>query len=278
MARRYSEDVKSFIAGNVEGRTAKELAEMVNSRFGLDFTESRMQAYKSNHKLKSGLPKGTAKGSGSSVFQKPVTDYIHANYHGCGSKEMSQRLNAKFGTNYTSKQLKGFYGNHGLDSGLSGRFEPGHVPVNKGKKGLCAPGCEKTQFRRGNLPGNTKPIGYERVTKDGYIEVKIAMRPSSKDCNDNFVAKHRLVWERKNGPIPEGHKIAFLDGDKTNCDIENLALITAAESLELTRCNLRSKERSLTATGIQIVRVKTAAREAAKKIKAHKRERVKNAE
>lgn len=60
---------------------------------------------------------------------------------------------------------------------------------------------------KGNLPHNTKPIGYERISKDGYVEVKVKMRPSSPYCNDNFIPKHRLLWEAENGPVPKGHKL-----------------------------------------------------------------------
>lgn len=33
--------------------------------------------------------------------------------------------------------------------------------------------------------------------------------------------------------MPPGHKIRFLDGDKRNCDIDNLALISIALNLHL---------------------------------------------
>lgn len=37
--------------------------------------------------------------------------------------------------------------------------------------------------------------------------------------------KQFIVWEEAHGPIPEKHAIVFLDGDTTNCDLENLACI-----------------------------------------------------
>lgn len=38
--------------------------------------------------------------------------------------------------------------------------------------------------------------------------------------------KHQLIWEKYNGPIPEGMVITFLDGNKQNFDINNLMAIT----------------------------------------------------
>lgn len=259
MARRYPPEVKAFIAENVSGRTSKELVELVNARFNLGFTAGSMKSYKTNNGLKSGTPCGMPKGHASSVFPKPVVDYIYANYQGCGNKEMAQRLNAEFGASYTTKQLNAFYKNHQLNSGLTGRFEEGHVPANKGKKGWCAPGCEKTQFKKGSVPVNKTEIGTVRLRCDGYLWEKYG-----EGCHD-WKPKHQLVWERERGTVPAGHVITFRDCDKTNCDISNLALITMAESLELTRSGLRSQDPDMTDTGILISRVKTTARKASKK-------------
>lgn len=59
---------------------------------------------------------------------------------------------------------------------VASRFQPGNVPFNKGKK-LSAElyaKAQPTMFRKGNVPWNHKEIGAERVTVDGYIEVKVA--------------------------------------------------------------------------------------------------------
>lgn len=175
-------------------------------------------------------------------------------------KEIVAAYNEKFSEPITVSRVKGYMANHKINNGLTGRFKKGHVPVNKGTHPPTVGRMAETQFKHGHLPHNTKPIGYERITKDGYIEVKIAMRPSRKDCNDNFILKHRLVWEQANGPIPKGYIVAFKDGDKTNCDIGNLALITMAENVTMMRRNLRSDNPELTETGILLARAEVTAR------------------
>lgn len=67
MARRYPREVHEFIAANVVGRTTRELVSLVNARFNLDFTESAMKSYKTNHHLKSGTPCGFPVGHTTSV-------------------------------------------------------------------------------------------------------------------------------------------------------------------------------------------------------------------
>jgi len=260
MARRFPKEVHAFIAANVAGRATADLVALVNSHFGEPlFSESSMKSYKTNHKLRSGTPRGKIAGAPSKAFPAHVVAYITENYIGCGPTEMTDRLNAEFGTSYTASQLKGFYGNHHLNSGVTGYFPKGHTPPNKGKKGICPAGCEKGWYPKGNLPGNTKPIGYERVSKDGYVEVKVKMRPSRPDCNDNFVAKHRLIWEQLHGPIPDDCVVIFKDGDKQNFAPNNLALVTKAQRLQMTRRGLFSSDPEVTEAGMMIAKVQTTA-------------------
>lgn len=270
MARRYPKEFHDFVRENVEGRTTADLTALVNERFKLGVTESMMKAYKTNHHLKSGTPTGRLPGTYTKAFPKLIYDYIMANYKGVGHKEMADKLNQEFGTDYTATRIKSFYGNHHLDSGLTGQMEPGHVPFNKGLKGWSAPGTERTRFQKGNLPWTTKPIGYERISKDGYVEVKVRMRPSRPDRNDNFVAKHRLIWIQHHGPIPDGCVVIFKDGDKRNFDPDNLALVTMAERLEMARKGLFSKDPELTEAGIMVAKVMTTASKRKKDLRKRK--------
>lgn len=133
-------------------------------------------------------------------------------------REIAATFTEKFGWEISIGQVNAYIGNHHLNTGRTGRFQKGQVPPNKGKKGVCAAGCEKTWFPKGNIPKNYRPIGSERISKDGYIEVKVA------DPN-KWKLKHRIVWEKVNGPIPKGYIIIFRDNDKTNTDIDNLLMI-----------------------------------------------------
>lgn len=107
------------------------------------------------------------------------------------------------------------------------RFRKGATPANKGKKmsselyAKCAP----TMFKKGRPSLNRRPVGSERVNVDGYIEMKI-QEPNK------WALKHRFVWEHFHGPIPEGHNIQFKDGNKENCSLDNLYLISRADQLK----------------------------------------------
>ena len=98
---------------------------------------------------------------------------------------------------------------------------------NKGKKmspelyARCAP----TMFKKGRPSLNRKPVGSERVNIYGYIEVKVA-EPN------RWMLKHRLAWEQANGPIPPGHNVQFRNGNKLDCRLDNLYLITKRDQLK----------------------------------------------
>ena len=68
------------------------------------------------------------------------------------------------------------------------------------------------------------------MTKDGYIVVQVAEPNKHTGYHNSYQLKHRWIWEQANGPIPENHIISFKNGDKTDCRIDNLELITMAEN------------------------------------------------
>ncbi|MGV0921877.1 HNH endonuclease signature motif containing protein [Empedobacter falsenii] len=121
--------------------------------------------------------------------------------------------------------------NHG---GRKYQFKKGGVPINKGLKQKDFMSEEsiqksiKTRFKKGQVPLNKKPLGSERITKDGYIEIKVFENNYPKS---NYVLKHRLEWEKYNPKIKRNEIIIFKDGDKTNCSIENLTIMLKSDNM-----------------------------------------------
>lgn len=109
------------------------------------------------------------------------------------------------------------------------RFQKGLVPANKGlKRPGWAPGrMAETQFKKGQKPQTWKPIGSERYSKDGYLQIKVT---DTGYPPRDWVAVHNLLWIEKHGLIPPGHAaVAFKDGDKAHIVDDNLELISRAE-------------------------------------------------
>src|SRR5690606_29239777 len=112
--------------------------------------------------------------------------------------------------------------------GVNTRLKPGQEPPNKGKKQhefMSAEGIERSKagrFKKGNLPHNTKYDGAERISKEGYIEIRVSL--------GKYRLKHLVIWEAANGPLPDGYCLWFKDQDKKNITLDNLELITRAEN------------------------------------------------
>ena len=185
-------------------------------------------------------------------YTDEMKQFILDNYKGRYNQELADLFNQKFNTNVTSRTIKYYKANNKLNSGLSGKFRKGQTPHNKGKK-MPKEVYEKvkhTMFANGNVPPNHRPVGSERISKDGYIEVKVA-EPNK------WRLKQRVVYEEAKGKIPEGCTIIFLDGNKRNFDIDNLRCITRSELLYL-NCNGLNNSNEITETGILMARLDRA--------------------
>lgn len=108
-----------------------------------------------------------------------------------------------------------------------GCFQQGHTSWNKGLKGFQAGGRSvETQFKRGQLSGRArallKPVGAERISKDGYLERKIT---TEKRGSQRWKAVHRIIWEEAHGPISQGYAVCFKNGDRRDVRLNNLCLV-----------------------------------------------------
>jgi len=129
---------------------------------------------------------------------------------------------AQFGRDDVSRaNLTALCKRKGWLTGRTGCFEKGIIPANKGLKMAFHPNSARTQFKKGDLPHNTKFAGHERVSKDGYVEISVEERnPHTGFCR-RYVLKHRWLWEKVNGPVPDGHALKCVDGNKLNTDPSN---------------------------------------------------------
>ena len=156
-------------------------------------------------------------------------EYVPGHSH----KEIQQEFISRFGWEIKLSQVKGYIANHKLKTGRTGYIPKGNIPHNKGKKmppEIYAK-CKGTMFKKGNVPQNHRPVGSERINRDGYVEIKIA-EPNK------WTLKHRLIWQQAHGEIPKGQIVIFRDNDRTNVVLENLLLISQNENLIINRNDL----------------------------------------
>lgn len=171
-------------------------------------------------------------------------------------QQIMDEYNKRFSPGITVSRVKGFLGNNRLSTGTTGRFAKGHTPANKGTH---IGGWEPTQFKKGQMPVNIKPVGTETVRSDGYVWVKIA-EPNK------WREKHRLEWEKHNGSIPRGKCIMFLDGNSQNVTIDNLTLIDRRVNVRLNQMGfVCTDDRERTTAAIGVAELMSAIGEAKRK-------------
>lgn len=97
----------------------------------------------------------------------------------------------------------------------SGSFKKGHVPWNKGISFYAGGRSGECHFKKDRIP-----VGATRLTTDGYVRVK------TESGKGKWRLLHLENWKKKYGAYPEkGKVLKFIDGDRTNCEIDNLMLV-----------------------------------------------------
>lgn len=224
------------------GRLTPEVTRLLNEKFGTTYTKTQIGGVRK----RLGLLVGDAAFK-NKLLNKEQHDYFSDNQKGKSAQAMADEMNEKFGLSLTSKQIRSYRRNNNLYSGLTGRFEKGQIPHNKGEKYPDRP-PNSGQFQKGNKPPNYVPVGTINYTTDGYPKEKIG-EPNQ------WVLKHRKVWEDNFGPIPKGHSVCFLDGDKTNYDISNLILLSREELIRMNHNDYFSSDPELTKLGAGIAKL-----------------------
>lgn len=99
----------------------------------------------------------------------------------------------------------------------TGKFKKGHSPtfVNQSPN--------KTSFKKGDLPYNTKDLGYENERADGYVYIK---------TEKGMELKQRVVYSEYFGEIPKGYIVVFKDRNTRNFSPKNLEAISKSENLK----------------------------------------------
>jgi len=127
-------------------------------------------------------------------------------------RELTEIFNKRFGRSISVQNIHALCKRNGWMAGSNGQFKPGNVPHPDARP----KGPNSASFQKGHQPWGTLKLGAERLAKDGYIEVKM---------KKGWIPKQRLIWSVKNGDVPKGYVVAFLDGDYRNFDLDNLICV-----------------------------------------------------
>lgn len=110
--------------------------------------------------------------------------------------------------------------------GSAYRFQKGHKTWNKGLS--VDIGGNGTRFTAGHRPQTWRPVGSERIDRDGILWRKVS---DTRNKRADWQAVHVLTWEAINGPLPRGKFVVFADRNQRNFDPANLLAVTRAENM-----------------------------------------------
>jgi hypothetical protein len=225
----FTLEQEDYIKENYLKLSSRKLAEYCNCDRGV------IQRYLKKHKLI--VPSDVSEKfrrdamKGRTTFSEEESEFIKENYLTMPVKTIATHINRSgTGVKVRMRQLNLVVPREIIEQRKKdSMFKKGMIPVNKGKKQheyMSAESIEKTKatrFQKGQKPTNTKYDGHERISKDGYVEIRVS--------EGNYQLKHRVVWESVNGKIPKGHCISFKDGNPSNVNITNLELISREENM-----------------------------------------------
>lgn len=135
--------------------------------------------------------------------------------------DLTAQFNKAFGRDLSVANIASLCKRNGWLTGRDGQYKKGNVPHPNAR----LKGPNSTSFKKGSVPANVRPMFSERKTKDGYIEMKVPERNPHTGAETRFRFKHVWVWEKANGPVPESHAVVFKDGDRQNCELNNLECV-----------------------------------------------------
>ena len=193
-----------------------------------------------------GRTKGVKNKKPQHKWSEEEKQYLASIVKGKTYKELLALMNEKFDYEFSSQQIESALRRYNLKTGNTGQFKKYQEPWNKGLKGYI--GANKTSFKKGTIPPNYKPVGTERFAKDGYIEVKV------KDPNV-WELKHRYIYKKHHGEIPNGYNVIFADKNISNFDIDNLILVSKAEMLILNKNKIIFEDKDFTKVVVNIAKL-----------------------
>lgn len=253
MSRRsYTKEEHQFILDNYKNHSVKSLHKAFNEKFSNQRAYGAIKCYLQNRKIYAGKKDYNVK------YSDEIIEFVRNNVKKYSDREIADMVEEKFKISTNAQGISNIKAKNGIRSGVRrGTFPKGHVPANKGKtwdEYMSPEGQKnalKTTFKKGQKPQNYKPIGSERIcSKDGYIIVKVQDEGNG---NERWRPKHRVIWEEEYGPIPDGHVVTFLDGNKLNFEPDNLALISQGQNAILNKSELRVEgSAELTELGVNL--------------------------
>lgn len=175
-------------------------------------------------------------------------EFLRNNVKGTPYKKLTEMFNKEFGTKFNVRTIAGILKHYKFRNEIDPKFKKGHKNTSP------------STFKKGHTPFNARPLLSERVNAQGYLEIKVK-EPKT------WIHKQVYVWEKENNrKLPKGYVVMFLDGNRLNCDIDNLILVHRRELLCLNRNQMLKKDKANNECCLNYVRLNQKIKEIEKNV------------
>lgn len=256
---KYTPEHIQFLTENFKKVSVYTLSELFEKEFGIYKKPQTISSALKARGIKCGRAQGELTRGQPRIFTPEQMQWFKDNYPNMSRREITAAFNKHYNENREEKQIVAFLKNNKIHSGRGGYFTKGMTSWNKGKKGTT--GSNSGSFKKGHKPHSHLPVGTQRETKDGYIEIKVAEPKTWK-------SKQRIIWEQHHGAIPENHKVRFKDGNKHNFNINNLFIVNASEHQILNSLKFKQQPLEVRETTILLARISSKTIELSNREKA----------
>lgn len=137
-------------------------------------------------------------------WKRAEVNLIKKELPGKTNAQVAELISKRFGWNCQYYHIKKYCKAHGIPNGF--------------RKGWGSIGEERL-FSKNRKDQKPYKIWFVKVGKGVPGADRYGWKP-----------KHIILWEKYKGKIPEGHKLIFIDGNRENCTIENLTLVTKSQA------------------------------------------------
>ena len=199
-----------WLKREIPKRPLHETVKLFNQAFDRDITYDQLRRGNHRHKW------GGANRKLSRLFNDAELAWLKRVISKWPMDKTVVRFNRKFNRDLTYEQLRD--ANH--------RYRLGRANVKHFHNPPDAPTIERPLWseRWRRLGGDRRELWTIMIKVPGPSPLE-SHRTSGTQQKEHWMPKGRWVWEQANGPIPDGHVVAYVDGDPSNCDLDNLECV-----------------------------------------------------
>ena len=223
----YTPEQNAWLAERFPTTPNRKLAEEFAEEFGERVTATAMSSWGGNRHLRK---EPWVRGMANRKYTDEQLDFLREAIPGRSLSQVNDLYEERFGARLTRSALCGLRSKLGVYCGVNaGRFRRGQEPPNKGRTwdemGIGEEARERmrrTQFRKGALPHNTRPLLDVRETRHGEVEIHVGLSRRER-ANDQWIPLAQFNWMQANGrDWPDGCKALHIDRDPTNDAADNI--------------------------------------------------------